>query len=139
MAALTAACSPASGAWSFTKHEYAGRRPVVLPSGPPPPRGKAMSRIALLPRIAIGLFAVWSIVGCNHPAAKIGEGGSPGTGGNTGSGGSGPGSGGSGPGAGGATGSGGGSGSGGSGAPAADMIDNLDDNDGRIIMSGGRQ
>jgi hypothetical protein len=86
-------------------------------------------------------------VGCNHPNMSAGSTGAPGAGGGTGSGGvtgaggSGSGLGGSSaPGTGGASGSGaGGSGSGGSSAPANDMIDNLDDNDGRIIMTAGRQ
>jgi hypothetical protein len=113
------------------------------------------------------LACLASFVACSHPGAKeapsgsggagdnVGAGNGPGTGGNNaGTAGTGPGTGGDGVGVGGTggtsagsagsgaagTGSGSaGSGAGGTSAPATDMIDDLEDNDGRIIVTNGRQ
>src|SRR4051812_30203831 len=101
----------------------------------------------LLPCLGI-VFGLSLVDGCDHPKSKptgtpgAGGSGGPGTGGSGAQdGGAGQGGSSSTSGAGGATG-GGGSGStgaGGANVPSTELIDNLDDNDARIMMTGGRQ
>jgi len=102
-----------------------------------------MLKAIVLSSYGIVATAVLLVGGCTHEPAKSSA-KPPGSGGGTGSGGaSGPGGGGGGTGSGGATGGGGSTSSGAGGSttppPANDLIDNLDDNDGRIIMTAGRQ